>query len=179
MKLTFVAVVAVACLAFVPGPADALKDPPTTLQIDVVKPIPDGECTKMSSIGASLSVHYTGKLFENDKKFDSSRDRGYPFVFILGQGNVIKGWDQGLQNMCVGEQRRLTIPSYLGKAPSPNNSPFSSASSPIPNPLPLQTIATAYGDRGAGRLIPPGAALVFDVELLDARDPADSIGDEL
>ncbi|RUS24208.1 hypothetical protein BC938DRAFT_473948 [Jimgerdemannia flammicorona] len=127
MKLTFVAVVAVACLAFVPGPADALKDPPTTLQIDVVKPIPDGECTKMSSIGASLSVHYTGKLFENDKKFDSSRDRGYPFVFILGQGNVIK----------------------------------------------------AYGDRGAGRLIPPGAALVFDVELLDARDPADSIGDEL
>lgn len=88
-----------------------------------------------------LSMHYTGKLYSNGKKFDSSLDRNQPFEFTLGSGQVIKGWDQGLLGMCIGEKRRLTIPSDLG-----------------------------YGDRGAGSDIPPGATLVFDVELLEIKN---------
>jgi FKBP-type peptidyl-prolyl cis-trans isomerase FkpA len=96
--------------------------------------------------GALVTVHYTGWLYDPDapetkgKKFDSSRDAGKPFQFWLGAGNVIRGWDQGVAGMKVGGQRRLVIPSSLG-----------------------------YGERGAGGVIPPGAALVFDVELLEVR----------
>lgn len=79
----------------------------------------------------------TGTLYADGSKFDSSLDRGTPFEFRLGAGQVIKGWDQGLVGMCEGERRRLVIPSGLG-----------------------------YGDRGAGAKIPPGATLVFEVELL-------------
>lgn len=86
--------------------------------------------------GDTVSVHYTGWL-TNGTKFDSSVDRGTPFEFPLGAGRVIKGWDQGVAGMKVGGKRKLTIPADLG-----------------------------YGDRGAGALIPPGATLVFDVELL-------------
>ena len=82
-------------------------------------------------------MHYTGWLTDGTK-FDSSVDRGQPFTFVLGVGQVIRGWDEGVASMKVGEKRKLTIPSKL-----------------------------AYGSRGAGRLIPPGATLVFDVELLD------------
>ena len=90
--------------------------------------------------GKQVSVHYTGWLAEDGKKFDSSHDRGKPFAFQLGAGDVIKGWDQGVVGMQVGGRRRLTIPQHL-----------------------------AYGRRGFGTLIPPRAALIFEVELLSVR----------
>lgn len=86
--------------------------------------------------GDHVSVHYTGRL-ANGTKFDSSRDRGQPFSFPLGQGRVIRGWDYGVAGMQVGGQRELTIPPEEG-----------------------------YGSRGAGSAIPPNATLIFDVELL-------------
>jgi FKBP-type peptidyl-prolyl cis-trans isomerase FkpA len=86
--------------------------------------------------GQLVSVHYTGWL-TNGRKFDSSLDRGDPFSFHLGQGQVIAGWDEGVQGMQIGGKRKLTIPSDLG-----------------------------YGPYGAGGVIPPDATLVFEVELL-------------
>ena len=86
--------------------------------------------------GDTVSVHYVGTL-ENGQKFDSSRDRGQAFQFPLGAGRVIKGWDEGVAGMRVGDKRRLIIPSDLG-----------------------------YGARGAGGVIPPNATLIFEVELL-------------
>lgn len=93
--------------------------------------------------GQAVEVHYTGWLDESgkkDRKFDSSRDRGQPFSFTLGQRQVIAGWDEGVATMRIGGKRTLTIPPALG-----------------------------YGARGAGGVIPPGATLIFDVELLGAR----------
>ena len=96
--------------------------------------------------GMLVSVHYTGWLYDpsaadkRGKKFDSSKDRGQPFEFPLGQGQVIPGWDEGVKGMKVGGTRVLTIPSAMG-----------------------------YGARGAGGDIPPNAALVFEVELIGLK----------
>lgn len=116
---------------------------------------PSGPVTSMQSIelkagagegivpGKVAVVQYTGWLYEatatdnKGKQFDSSRTHGQPFRFPLGAGNVIKGWDQGVAGMKVGESRRLIIPPDL-----------------------------AYGDGGAGGVIPPGATLVFDIDLV-------------
>ncbi|KAM3968554.1 peptidyl-prolyl cis-trans isomerase Fkb14 [Aphomia sociella] len=110
----------------------------TELKVDVVS-VPEG-CTVKSKHGDMLTMHYTGTL-DDGHKFDSSFDRDQPFTFQIGVGQVIKGWDQGLLDMCVGEKRKLTIPSSLG-----------------------------YGERGAGNVIPPQATLHFDVELINIGD---------
>ena len=96
--------------------------------------------------GFNVSVHYTGWLYDEKasdhkgKKFDSSVDRGQPFKFDLGAGQVIQGWDEGFAGMKIGGKRTLIIPSEMG-----------------------------YGVRGAGGAIPPNATLIFDVELLDVK----------
>jgi FKBP-type peptidyl-prolyl cis-trans isomerase len=127
-------------------PADAAAEPaaarPTELEMTELKP-GSGDPIENGSLAV---VHYTGWLFDpavegqKGAKFDSSRDRGQPFEFTLGAGQVIKGWDRGVLGMRVGGERRLVIPAALG-----------------------------YGERGAGGVIPPGATLLFEVELLGIR----------
>jgi len=110
------------------------SEPKSELDIEVLEQGTGQEAEN----GDSLKVHYVGTL-EDGTKFDSSLDRGDPFVFTLGVGQVIKGWDQGLLGVKVGEKRKLTIPSELG-----------------------------YGDSGAaGGKIPSGATLVFEIEVLE------------
>ena len=94
----------------------------------------------IAKAGQQVKVHYTGWLYNDGvhgAKFDSSKDRGQPFAFALGAGQVIRGWDEGVQGMSVGGTRRLVIPAALG-----------------------------YGARGAGGAIPPNATLLFEVEFL-------------
>ncbi len=101
---------------------------------------------KAAEAGDFVTVHYTGWLYDEaaegsrGEKFDSSVDRGDTFQFPLGAGRVIKGWDEGVAGMLIGEKRELVIPPEMG-----------------------------YGDRGAGDVIPPGATLVFEVELFAAE----------
>jgi FKBP-type peptidyl-prolyl cis-trans isomerase len=95
--------------------------------------------------GKAVVVHYTGWLYDpgtsqKGAKFDSSRDRNVPFGFVLGEGRVIRGWEEGVQGMKVGGQRTLIIPPDMG-----------------------------YGERGAGGVIPPNATLIFDVELIEVK----------
>ena len=104
---------------------------------------------KMSETGKMAEVHYTGWLLDGTK-FDSSRDRGEPFEFLLGGKQVIKGWDEGVALMKIGDEFRLILPPEL-----------------------------AYGERGAGEIIPPNSTLVFDVELLGVHKPLKSFVDTL
>uniref|UniRef100_A0A023F9G1 peptidylprolyl isomerase n=3 Tax=Triatominae TaxID=70999 RepID=A0A023F9G1_TRIIF len=101
-----------------------------------VETVSPGDGQTFPKTGQTVVVHYTGTL-ENGMKFDSSRDRGVPFKFRLGKGEVIKGWDQGVSQMCVGQRAKLTC--------SPD---------------------FAYGSRGHPGIIPPNSTLIFDVELL-------------
>jgi peptidylprolyl isomerase len=133
-----------ACLAVVPGLARAEDkiDPATMTKTESGLRYKDEAAGKGAKpeTGQTCTVHYTGWLWEDGqkgKKFDSSRDRGQAFRFPVGQGQVIKGWDEGVASMKVGGRRLLLIPPALG-----------------------------YGERGAGGVIPPNATLLFDVELL-------------
>ena len=111
--------------------------PAKGLTVEIIKSAPMG---KEAQKGQLAKLHYTGWLTDKTK-FDSSRDRNQPFEFRVGQRQVIKGWDLGVEGMHVGEKRMLTIESDLG-----------------------------YGPSGAGNVIPPNATLVFEVELLDVND---------
>lgn len=97
----------------------------------------DGDGRTFPKVGDTLTMHYIGRLSKDDTQFDSSRDRGTPFTFTIGEGEVIKGWDEGVMKMSVGERGILQVPAAKG-----------------------------YGARGAGGKIPPNADLYFDVELL-------------
>jgi FKBP-type peptidyl-prolyl cis-trans isomerase FkpA len=112
-----------------------MSTPVTDLQIEEITLGAGATATA----GQQVSVHYTGCLTD-ETKFDSSKDRQEPFSFALGMGQVIAGWDEGVQGMRVGGVRKLTIPPAL-----------------------------AYGARGAGGVIPPNATLVFEIELLAVR----------
>ena len=140
ISLFLVALVA-GCKQAAPQPAPADTTPtqpvavePTTTEGLMTKTQTPGEGAAAKA-GDTVTVHYVGAL-TNGTKFDSSRDRGEPFVFTLGAGEVIKGWDQGIVGMKVGEVRHLTIPPELG-----------------------------YGGQAVGK-IPPNSTLVFQVELL-------------
>lgn len=128
-----------ACSGKTPAPLPPGSDKITKLEISDVK-VGNGE---EATVGKQVSVHYTGWIYDetmpnhHGTRFDSSRDRHQPFEFTLGTGQVIRGWDEGVAGMKVGGQRTLVIPASMG-----------------------------YGSRGAGGVIPPNAALVFDVELL-------------
>lgn len=107
------------------------------LEIDYLTP--EVECTRKTVTGDQISVHYAGTLWRTGEAFDSSYGRGRPLDFQLGAGRVIKGWDEGLKDMCVGEKRRLIIPPHL-----------------------------AYGERAMGP-IPANSVLVFEAELMGIK----------
>lgn len=110
--------------------------PPTDLEITDITAGEGAEATA----GSTVSVHYVGVAHSTGEQFDASYDRGSPLQFRLGVGQVISGWDTGVQGMKVGGRRKLVIPPHL-----------------------------AYGDRGAGGVIAPGESLIFVVDLLDVR----------
>ena len=115
-----------------------VKETESGLKVEYISK-PD-TCDKVARNGDMLSMHYVGTL-ESGAKFDSSYDRSEPFKFQIGVGQVIKGWEEGVLGMCVGEKRKLIVPPALG-----------------------------YGDQGAGDIIPGGATLYFEVELIDTEE---------
>ncbi|WP_298816237.1 FKBP-type peptidyl-prolyl cis-trans isomerase [Chloroflexus sp.] len=124
-----------------PGPPDTPQDLPAERYITTASGLKYADLVTgdgpTATAGQTVTVHYTGWLTDGSM-FDSSLSRGEPFVFPLGAGHVIRGWDEGVAGMRVGGQRQLVIPAAL-----------------------------AYGNRGAGGVIPPGATLIFEVELLE------------
>ena len=119
---------------------DKMQEKGITELIITDKKVGDG---REAEKGLTVTVHYTGWLYENGektKKFDSSVDRREPFSFVLGVGQVIKGWDNGVSGMQVGGSRTIVIPSDMG-----------------------------YGSRGAGSVIPPNSDLIFEVELIEIQ----------
>ena len=139
LTASFLAPALTGCGPGAEGPAEPPAEAPAEL---VIIERAEGDGPEIAA-GSTAVVHYTGWLFDpaaadrKGAKFDSSVDRGQPFRFPLGAGRVIRGWDEGVAGMQVGQQRTLIIPPELG-----------------------------YGSRGAGGVIPPNATLVFDVELL-------------
>lgn len=135
----FACLLAATCLFYTTGLPSAQAEKPTdtspTPSKLVIKDIRRGT-GRTPQKGGKVVVHYTGWL-ANGKKFDSSKDRKMPFVFVFGEGHVIQGWDEGLKGMQEGGTRKLTIPPEM-----------------------------AYGAEGAGGVIPPNATLIFDVDLL-------------
>merc|ERR1711881_205632 len=133
MKSSLILLVSIATLA--------LAEPevrPSGLKVEYVE-VPES-CDRKATNGQMLTMHYTGTL-EDGTKFDSSVDRNEPFKFQIGVGQVIRGWEEGVLGMCIGEKRRLIVPPELG-----------------------------YGDQGAGDIIPGGATLFFDVELISTEE---------
>ena len=132
-------VVTLTSAKFTPAKAQPVMTTPDGLKIIDTQPGTGAS----PQTGQTCVMHYTGWLYENGtkgKKFDSSVDRGSPFEFKIGVGQVIRGWDEGVATMKVGGKRTLIIPPDLG-----------------------------YGARGAGGVIPPNATLIFDVELLGVK----------
>lgn len=144
LKKTLAAALLAATAGLALAPTALRAEPETTLTADGLKYIDTKPGSGASpKIGQNVTVHYTGWLYVNGakgKKFDSSRDRGEPFEFPLGMGQVIKGWDEGVETMKVGGKRTLIIPPELG-----------------------------YGPRAMGNAIPANSWLIFDVELLGVK----------
>ena len=134
-----------------PATDAALKNEETEIMPGLTKKILKNGYGREAVAGDYVSVHYTGWLYDESaedsrgEKFDSSVDRGQEFQFPLGAGRVIKGWDEGVAGMLIGEIRELKIAPEMG-----------------------------YGERGAGDVIPPGATLIFEVELKGLLDPKDA-----
>ena len=143
-KYLFLTLTILLCAKFSFAQTDTITTP-SGLKYIVV----NGSGEKPTVAGMVAIVHYDGFLLDG-KKFDSSRDRNEPFEFILGEGQVIKGWDEGVAMMKIGDKYRFVIPSNL-----------------------------AYGERGAGGVIPPNATLIFDVEVLGIDRARIAIGDEM
>eukprot|EP00049_Salpingoeca_infusionum_P025343 m.18712 g.18712 ORF g.18712 m.18712 type:complete len:312 (+) comp7929_c0_seq3:33-968(+) len=119
------------------------KDRPTSLQIGIKRRVVDEECIVKATPGSKVSIHYKAFLFGETEPFDSSLQRGEPVEFILGEGRVIRGWDTGILNMCLGEVRKLVVPAKLG-----------------------------YGELGAPPHIPGDADLWYEIELVQAVVPS-------